>query len=1004
MAATLPRNDELADQLELLADLSELEGEDSFRVLAYRRAATRIRETGGPVAQLALEGKAKELSGIGKTIEEKIVEVVETGEMAALTKRKALVPEEVVKFMRLPGLGPKTARRIWKELGVTTIAELKEAAEQQRLRVLTGLGAKSEEKILAALAEEPKDPRESRRLLGDGLPVLLELVEELRQHPAAVKVSEAGSARRRRETFRDLDVIATSTDPAALIEHFTARGNVASVVAKGDTKATVITNDGLRLDLRVVPPESYGNLLQHFTGSKEHNVALREDAVRRGFSVSEYSVTNTETGEEFRPRTRRSCTPTSATPTSRPSCARTAASWRAARSGELPVLVERGDLRGDLHSHSTWSDGKATVEEMARSAQALGHEYLAMCDHSPRLRDGRLQQQWQEIDALNEALAPFRILKGIEVNIRANGELDVSDDILEQLDWVMASVHTSFDKDPTERVLHAMESPHVDCIGHLTSRRIGVRNPSTIEVEKVVEAALATGTFLEINSQPDRLDLRDANARLAGEAGRDARDLERRALDEGAPLRRSRRRAGAARLADEGSDPEHAPVESDREAPEMSFREDGVAAVDWVASYFERLRDFPVLAQVEPGELRSRLPASPPETAEPFANVLRDLDEILMPAVTHWQSPRFFAYFANTGSEPGVLAELLSAGLNQVGILWRTSPALQELEEVTLDWLAQLLGLPDGLHGHIEDTASTCTMVALAAARQAKPGARVVVTSEHAHSSVAKACRLLELEVRLAPVDDAFRIRADALDLEDACAVVATIGTTSTSSVDPVDAIADRAEAAGVWLHVDAAYAGSAAVCPELRAHFAGWERADSIVVNPHKWLLTPMDCSTMWTRRPDDLRAAFSLVPEFLRVSEEVVSLSEYSPVLGRRFRALKLWAVLRCYGREGLQERIREAIRLAALFEGWVRDEPGWEVDCAAAVLARLLPPRRLRRGERGAAPARQCNRRDLHLAHEAERPLLAATRGRQRAHDRGGRAARLGRAQAGSGLAGA
>jgi aromatic-L-amino-acid decarboxylase len=360
----------------------------------------------------------------------------------------------------------------------------------------------------------------------------------------------------------------------------------------------------------------------------------------------------------------------------------------------------------------------------------------------------------------------------------------------------------------------------------------------------------------------------------------------------------------------------------------VTFREDGAAAVDWVASYLERVREFPVLAQVEPGDVRSRLPASPPESAEPFANVLRDLDEILLPAVTHWQSPRFFAYFANTGSEPGVLAELLCAGLNQVGILWRTSPALQELEELTLDWLAQLLGLPDGLHGHIEDTASTCTMAALAAARQANPGARVVVTSEHAHSSVAKACRLLELEARLTAVDEEFRLRPDALDLTDACAVVATIGTTSTSSVDPVEAIAERAEAAGVWLHVDAAYAGSAAVCPELRGHFAGWERADSVVVNPHKWLLAPMDCSTLWTRRPDDLRAAFSLVPEYLRVSEEVTSLSEYSPVLGRRFRALKLWAVLRCYGRAGLQERIREAIRLAALFEGWVRDGPGWEV----------------------------------------------------------------------------
>ncbi|MGH3072280.1 MAG: pyridoxal phosphate-dependent decarboxylase family protein [Gaiellaceae bacterium] len=360
----------------------------------------------------------------------------------------------------------------------------------------------------------------------------------------------------------------------------------------------------------------------------------------------------------------------------------------------------------------------------------------------------------------------------------------------------------------------------------------------------------------------------------------------------------------------------------------MSFREDGAAAVEWVASYLERLRDFPVLAQVEPGDLREALPRSPPETPEPFAAILRDLDETLLPAVTHWQSPRFFAYFANTGSEPGILAELLAAGLNQVGILWRTSPALQELEEVTLDWLAQLLGLPPGLHGHLEDTASTGTLAALAAARDAKPDARVVVCSEHAHSSVEKACRILGLETRTTPVDESFRLRSDALDLTGACAVVATVGTTSTSSIDPVPAIADSCERAGAWLHVDAAYAGSAAVCPELRGVFAGWERADSVVVNPHKWLLSPMGCSALWTRRPDDLRAAFSLVPEYLRVSEEVASLSEYSPALGRQFRALKLWAVLRCYGREGLQRAIRDAVALAALFEGWVRDEPGWEV----------------------------------------------------------------------------
>ena len=359
-----------------------------------------------------------------------------------------------------------------------------------------------------------------------------------------------------------------------------------------------------------------------------------------------------------------------------------------------------------------------------------------------------------------------------------------------------------------------------------------------------------------------------------------------------------------------------------------SFRDDGAAALDWVANYLEDVRGRPVLSQVGPGEIRAALPSSPPDEPEPFSAVLRDLDDVLMPGITHWQSPRFFAYFATTSTEPNVLAELLIAGLNQVGILWRTSPALQELEEVTLGWLAELFGLPVGLHGHIEDTASTSTLVALAAARAAHPGSRVVLCSEHAHSSVDKAAKLLELDLRKVPGDDAFRLRPDLLDLTEACAVVATIGTTSSTSVDPVPEIADRCEAEGAWLHVDAAYAGAAAVCPELRDRFAGWERADSIVVNPHKWLGVSTDCSTLWTRRPEVLRDAFSLVPEYLRVAEEVASLSEYTQVLGRRFRALKLWAVLRCYGRSGLQERIREHVRLATLFEEWVRADDGWEV----------------------------------------------------------------------------
>jgi aromatic-L-amino-acid/L-tryptophan decarboxylase len=361
----------------------------------------------------------------------------------------------------------------------------------------------------------------------------------------------------------------------------------------------------------------------------------------------------------------------------------------------------------------------------------------------------------------------------------------------------------------------------------------------------------------------------------------------------------------------------------------QQFRADGHAAIDWAADYLEGVRDLPVMSTVAPGEIRAQLPAAPPEEAEPFASVLADLDRVLIPGMTHWNHPRFFAYFSITGSEPGILAELLCATLNSNGMLWRTSPAITELELVTLSWMCQLLDLPASWHGHIEDSASTSTLAALCAARTALPDRRVVVASEQAHSSVDRACRILGLEIRHAPVDDEYRMRVDGLDLSDACAVHATVGTTSTTSVDPLPEIADAAGAAGAWLHVDAAYAGSARVCPELRT--PGFERADSLVVNPHKWLLTPIDCSCLFTARPDDLRAAFALTPEYLRTSVEgVVNLNEYGPALGRRFRALKLWAVLRCYGRAGLQAMIREHVRLAELFAGWVRDEPGWEV-CA-------------------------------------------------------------------------
>jgi aromatic-L-amino-acid decarboxylase len=358
----------------------------------------------------------------------------------------------------------------------------------------------------------------------------------------------------------------------------------------------------------------------------------------------------------------------------------------------------------------------------------------------------------------------------------------------------------------------------------------------------------------------------------------------------------------------------------------VTFRDDGYAAVDWAADYLDRVGDLPVLAQVAPGELSARLPESPPEQGEPFANVLRDLDELIVPALTNWQHPRFFAYFAVTASEPGILAELLAATMNQVALNWRASPASTELELRTVDWVRQLLGLPDGWHGHIEDTASTSTLAALIAARHVT-GRNVVVCSEHAHSSVEKNARMLGMELRKMPVDDELRMRSD-IAFDDVAAVVATVGTTSFASVDPVRELAKRAHEAGAWLHVDAAYAGSAWICAEERGSQDGVELADSLVVNPHKWLMLPMDCSLLWTSRPDEFRQAFSLVPEYLRTPEDAYALSEYGPALGRRFRSLKLWAVLRCYGAEGLRAIQREHIRLAQLFADWVKDDPDWEL----------------------------------------------------------------------------
>ena len=521
VAKTLPKNAELADLLELLADLLELDGADAFRLAAYRKAATRIREAAVPVAELAIEGKATKLSGIGTTIENKIVEYTETGDLAALAKIRDRLPTGLVEVMHVPGLGPKTARKLWTELGVTSADDLRAAAEQGRLSELPGLGKKTEEKVLAALAK-PKAKVERRALLGQVLPAVERAVAELREHPAAERVSEAGSVRRRCETVHDLDIIATATDPAALTAHFASLAWVAEVLAQGSSKTTVVSHDGLRFDLRVVPPESYGSLLQHFTGSAAHNVALREDAVRRKLSVSEYGVENTETGEVFHARSEDELYEFLGYEWIPPELRENRGELAAARNGGLPRLVELGDLRGDLHMHTDWSDGRATLEEMVDAARALGHAYIAICDHAKRLKDGRLEQQAEAIAALNESTKRMRVLSGVEVDIRADGTVDLDDESLAARDWVMASIHSGFDQPReriTKRLIAALENPHVDCIGHPTGRKLNRRDPYDLDFEAVLAAAAEHGKFLEINSQPDRLDLIDTHARAAAEAG-----------------------------------------------------------------------------------------------------------------------------------------------------------------------------------------------------------------------------------------------------------------------------------------------------------------------------------------------------------------------------------------------------------------------------------------------------------------------------------------------------
>jgi len=521
-----PTNTEIAAALDELGDLYELDGAIIHRVVAYRNAAKAVRDASVSVAAIARAGRATELPGIGQTIQDKVIALADEGEIPATTKLRAKFPPGLVEVTRLPGLGPKRARRLFEELGIDSLSALRTAAEEQRVRTLKGFGPKAEDGILAAVSVPGAGEARRRVVLNRALAVGEQIVAALRAHPAAERVELAGSARRMTDSVKDLDVIATATDPGALARALAELELVEAAQAPGEAGVRVRTHTGVQIDLRIVAPDQFGNLLQHFTGSKEHNMALREAAVRRGLHVSEYGLLDDATGTTHRCTGEAEVYALLGMSYIEPELRENRGELEAAAAGTLPTLVEVGDLRGDLHSHTTASDGTASITEMAVAAREAGYEYLAITDHSASMGFGndvpadRLKAQIERIRSTR--VDGIELLAGSEVNILPDGSLDYDDELLAELDWVIASVHSSFglgERAMTERIVHAIEHPLVDAIGHLTGRKIERRKPYPVDVERVIAAALATGTMLEINASPDRRDVDEVGARAAAAAG-----------------------------------------------------------------------------------------------------------------------------------------------------------------------------------------------------------------------------------------------------------------------------------------------------------------------------------------------------------------------------------------------------------------------------------------------------------------------------------------------------
>lgn len=523
-------NADIATALDELGDLYELDGVIQYRVIAYRTAAQSVRDATGSVTQLVRDGRVTELPGVGKTLDEKLRALVDTGDIPAAQKLREKYPNGLIAIMHLPGFGAKRARRLYDELGIDSLEALRAAVEQHQLRGLKGFGPKVEEQLEKALAAGADGEPAPRILLSRALAVGEEIVAALREHPAADRVELAGSLRRLTDSVKDIDVIATATDVGALTKALADLPIVETARAEGDAGARVTTYSGMSVDLRVVEPDQFGNVLQHLTGSAAHNIQMREAMVRRGLHVSEYGILDDATGETTR------C------PTEKEVYERLGLAWippelregrgeleaAAPRGPGLPTLVTLDDIRGDMHSHTTLSDGKSSAEDMALAARERGYEYLAFTDHSSShgfgddVQPDELERQIEHVRELNERIDGIELLIGTETNILPDGSVDYDDDLLSRLDWVVASVHTAFrmsEAKMTERMVAAIEHPWVDAIGHPTGRKIQKRRPYEVDVEGLIEAAARTGTMLEINAAPDRRDLNEHYARAAARAG-----------------------------------------------------------------------------------------------------------------------------------------------------------------------------------------------------------------------------------------------------------------------------------------------------------------------------------------------------------------------------------------------------------------------------------------------------------------------------------------------------